>query len=98
MSIVQEGPRRAAGAYDQADRDAGDHALSVGSSGRGSVSSRLSFWSAAGTNSTWDPLASVLERREVSMAQKPNFTDKYARDRQEAERLDLEVHAPLESR
>lgn len=33
------------------------------------------------------------------MAQKPNFTpvDKYARDRQEAERLDLEMHARLEA-
>jgi hypothetical protein len=38
MPVMQEGPLRAAGAYDQADRDAGDHALSVGSSGRGSVS------------------------------------------------------------
>ena len=33
------------------------------------------------------------------MAQKPNFTpvDKYARDRQEAERMDLEMHARLEA-
>jgi hypothetical protein len=33
------------------------------------------------------------------MAQKPDFTpvDKYARDRQEAERLDLEMHARLEA-
>jgi hypothetical protein len=33
------------------------------------------------------------------MAQKPNFTpvDKYARGRQEAERLDLEMHARLEA-
>ena len=33
------------------------------------------------------------------MAQKPNFTpvDRYARDRQEAERLDLEMHARLEA-
>jgi hypothetical protein len=32
MPVVQEGPLRAAGAHDQADRDAGDHALSVGAS------------------------------------------------------------------
>jgi hypothetical protein len=33
------------------------------------------------------------------MAQKPNFTpvDRYARDRQEAERLDLGMHARLEA-
>ena len=33
------------------------------------------------------------------MAQKPDFTpvDRYARDRQEAERLDLEMHARLEA-
>jgi hypothetical protein len=33
------------------------------------------------------------------MAQKPNFprVDRYARDRQEAERLDLEMHARLEA-
>jgi hypothetical protein len=33
------------------------------------------------------------------MAQKPNFTpvDKYARERQEAERLDLEMQARLEA-
>jgi hypothetical protein len=33
------------------------------------------------------------------MAQKPDFTpvDKHARDRQEAERLDLEMHARLEA-
>ncbi len=31
--IMPEGPLRAAGAHDQADRDAGDHALQVGASG-----------------------------------------------------------------
>jgi hypothetical protein len=37
MPIVQEGPLRAAGAHDQADRDGGNHAVSVGASGRGAV-------------------------------------------------------------
>jgi hypothetical protein len=37
MPIMQEGPLRAAGAHDQADRDARDHALQVGASGRGTV-------------------------------------------------------------
>ena len=55
---------------------------------------RAFFWSAPGTDSTWDPLASVKERREVSMAQKGNFT---TADRREAERLDLEMHARLEA-
>ena len=47
--------------------------LSVGSSGRGSVSSKLSFWSAAGTNAARDPLASVTERREVSNGSETQF-------------------------
>jgi hypothetical protein len=33
MPIMQEGPLRAAGAYDRADGDAGDHAVSLGASG-----------------------------------------------------------------
>jgi hypothetical protein len=39
------------------------------------------------------------KKREVSMAQKTNFTpvDKYAPDRREAERLDLETQARLEA-
>jgi hypothetical protein len=47
----------------------------------------------------WNAVASVRERREVSMAQKTNFTpvDKYAPDRREAERLDLETQARLEA-
>jgi hypothetical protein len=47
--------------------------LRVGSSERGSVSSKLFFWSAAGTNSARDPLASVTERREVSNGSKTQF-------------------------
>jgi hypothetical protein len=34
MPIVQERPLRAAGAHDQADRNARDHAISLGASGR----------------------------------------------------------------
>ncbi len=34
----RKGRERAAGAHDQADRDAGDHALQMGASGRGAVS------------------------------------------------------------
>jgi hypothetical protein len=34
---MQEGPLRAAGAHDQADRAAGDHAVQMGASGRGAV-------------------------------------------------------------
>jgi hypothetical protein len=37
MPILPEGPLRAAGAYDQADGEAGDHALSLGASGGGEV-------------------------------------------------------------
>ena len=37
MPIVPEGSLCAAGAYDQADRDARDHAVSLGASGRGAV-------------------------------------------------------------
>jgi hypothetical protein len=37
MPIVQAGPPRAAGAHDQADREARDYALRLGSSGRGAV-------------------------------------------------------------
>jgi hypothetical protein len=33
MPVMPEGPLRAAGAHDQADGDAGDHALSLGASG-----------------------------------------------------------------
>ena len=39
LVLVQERPLRAAGAYSQADRDAGGHALSVGASGGGEVRS-----------------------------------------------------------
>ncbi len=35
VPIVQEGPLSAAGAHDQTDRNARDHALSLGASGRG---------------------------------------------------------------
>ena len=38
MPVVQEGPIRAARPHGQADRDARDHALSLGASGRGEVS------------------------------------------------------------
>ena len=34
MSVIQEGQICAAGAYDQADRDARDHAVRLGASGR----------------------------------------------------------------
>jgi hypothetical protein len=54
----------------------------------------------SGTNSTWEPLASVAEKGgELAMAQKANLTpvDKYEPDRREAERLDLEKHARLEA-
>src|SRR4029077_6879987 len=37
-----QGPLRAPGAHDQADRDARDHALSLGASGRGAVRAR--YW------------------------------------------------------
>ncbi len=37
MPVMPEGPLRAAGAHDQADGDARDHALSLGASGRGAV-------------------------------------------------------------
>jgi len=37
MPVMPEGPLRAAGAHDQADRDAGDYALEVGPSGRGAL-------------------------------------------------------------
>jgi CspA family cold shock protein len=40
MPVVQKGPLCAAGAHDQADRDAGDRALQVGASGRGAVRGR----------------------------------------------------------
>jgi hypothetical protein len=40
MPVMPEGPLRAAGAHDQADRDRGDHALQVGASGRGEVRAR----------------------------------------------------------
>jgi len=40
MPLMPQGPARAAGAHDQADREARDHALSVGASGRGEVASR----------------------------------------------------------
>jgi hypothetical protein len=43
MPVMPEGPLRAAGAHDQADRNARDHALPVGASGRGT----MSFTSAA---------------------------------------------------
>src|SRR5882762_10233728 len=39
MSVMQERPLRAAGAQDQADGDPGDHVVSVGASGRGTVTS-----------------------------------------------------------
>ena len=38
MPIVPEGPLRAVGAHDQADRDARDPAVSLGASRRGEVS------------------------------------------------------------
>src|SRR6266849_1792363 len=41
MSIVQERPPRAACAHDQADRNARDHALRLGASGRGEVRRRV---------------------------------------------------------
>jgi hypothetical protein len=37
MPVMQEGPLCAAGAHDQADCDPGDHAVPVGSPGRGKV-------------------------------------------------------------
>ncbi len=37
MPVLPEGSLCAAGAHDQADRDAGDHAVQVGASGRGAV-------------------------------------------------------------
>jgi hypothetical protein len=43
MPVVQEGAIRAARAYDQADRDARDHALCLGASGRGEVTVRRAF-------------------------------------------------------
>src|ERR1700732_62155 len=38
VPVMPEGPLCAAGAYDQIDGSAGDHALSMGASGRGAVS------------------------------------------------------------
>jgi hypothetical protein len=38
-------------------------ALRVGASGPGEASSAFSFWERPGTNSTWDPLASVTEKK-----------------------------------
>ncbi len=38
MQVVPKGSLRAAGAHDQADRDAGNHPVQVGTSGRGEVS------------------------------------------------------------
>jgi hypothetical protein len=38
MPVMQEEPLRAARAHDQAERDARDHALPLGASGRGPVS------------------------------------------------------------
>jgi hypothetical protein len=38
MPVLQEGALCAACAHDQVDRDAGDHALQMGASGRGAVS------------------------------------------------------------
>jgi hypothetical protein len=40
MPVVPERPLRAAGARGQADRDARDHALQMGASGRGEVTAR----------------------------------------------------------
>jgi hypothetical protein len=37
MSVMQEGPIRAAGPHDQADGNTRDHALQMGASGRGTV-------------------------------------------------------------
>jgi hypothetical protein len=37
MPIMSVRPPRATGAHDQADRNAGDHALQVGASGRGAL-------------------------------------------------------------
>jgi hypothetical protein len=37
MSVMQEGPLRAAGAHDQAHEGAGDRALRLAASGRGAV-------------------------------------------------------------
>jgi hypothetical protein len=43
MPVLQEGPLRAAGAHDQADRDARDHALQMGAPGRGGVGRLFHF-------------------------------------------------------
>src|SRR5712691_10891966 len=45
MPVVQERPLLAACAHDQADRDARDHALSLGASGRGTmIARRFCLW------------------------------------------------------
>jgi hypothetical protein len=43
MPILQEGPLCAAGAFDQTHRNARDHALRLGASGRGEVTVRRVF-------------------------------------------------------
>ena len=63
MPVLQEGPLCAAGAHDQADSDAGDHARQVGASGRGEVRGRAVRSGRASTEGRCSP-----ESRDQSAA------------------------------